>query len=130
MPTSTSERQFDYDTVELRNGRLHKIRLTGGRQLGDQDLMVKVVKCYCRSHDILTPVEAELQSRPTFVFPEQYFADLEALIGREIEGRVYSDSRGRRVKFSLDVKEHAGFRFAGNDRDLHSPWYDDTVLKE
>jgi hypothetical protein len=130
MVTAEAPGEFDYDTVELRAGRLHKVHLSEGRVLGEQDAMVRIVKCYCRSHDVLTAAEAESQRRPTFVFPEQYFKNLEVLIGRELEGRVYSDSRGRRVKFYLDLKEHAGFQLEEGDRDLHSPWYDDSVLKE
>lgn len=122
--------EIDYDTVELRTGLLHKIRLSDGRVLGDEDAMVRIVKCYCRSHDVLTAAEAESQRRPSFVFPEHYFKDLEMLIGRELQGRAYSDARGRRVKFYLDLKEHAGFQLDEADRDLHSPWYDDNVLKE
>ena len=120
----------DYDTVELRVGRLHKIRRSEARMLGDDDRMVPVAKCYCRSNDVLTAAEAELQRRPTFVFPVDFFADLEGLIGRELEGRVYADSRGRRVKFHLDLSEHAGFQMGEGDRSLDSPWYDDSVLKE
>ena len=120
----------DYDTVELCGGRLHKIRRSEARLLGDDDRMVTVAKCYCRSHDVLTAAEAELQKRPTFVFPEQFFGDLEGLIGRELEGRIYADSRRRRVKFFLDLREHAGFQLDEGDRSLHSPWYDDGVLKE
>ncbi len=92
--------------------------------------MAEVAKCYCRSHDILTQAEAEQQTRPTFVFPIEYFADLENLIGKELEGRIYSDSKQRRVKFYLDLREHAGFQIDEGNRDLHSPWYDDSVLKE
>ncbi|MBL8228287.1 MAG: SAF domain-containing protein [Bryobacterales bacterium] len=119
-----------YDTVELRAGRLHKIRLASARQVDPADQMSDVVKCYCRSHDVLTPADAELQRRPTFVFPVSYFKDLEALIGKEVEGRIYSDESRRRVKFYLDLKEHAGFQLEQDDRDLHSPWYDESVLKE
>jgi uncharacterized protein related to proFAR isomerase len=121
----------DYDSVELRGGRLVKIRRSEARILGEQkDRMVPVTKCYCRSHDVLTPAEAESQRRPTFVFPDQYFADLESIIGKELEGRIYSDSEGRRVKFHLDLREHAGFQLAEDDRSLYSPWYDDSVLKD
>ena len=120
----------DYDAVELRTGRLHKIRLSEARMLGEEDRMVKVVKCYCRSHDVLTPAEAESQKRPSFVFPSQYFRNLEGLLGRELEGRVYMDTNGRRVRFYLDLKEHAGFQMDEGDRDLRSPWYDDNALKE
>jgi hypothetical protein len=120
----------DYDTVELRTGRLHKIRRSEARMLGEEDRTVQVVKCYCRSHDVLTAAEAELQQRPTFVFPTQFFKNLEGLIGRELEGRIYSDSQRRRVKFYLDLKEHAGFQLDENHNDLHSPWYDESVLKE
>jgi hypothetical protein len=120
----------DYDTVELRAGRLHKIRRSEARMLGEVDRMVPVVKCYCRSHDVLTPADAELQKRPTFVFPAQFFKNLESLIGRELEGRIYSDSQQRRVKFYLDLKEHAGFQLEEEHSDLQSPWYDDGVLKE
>jgi hypothetical protein len=120
----------DYDTVELRTGRLHKIRRSEARMLGEEDRTVQVVKCYCRSHDVLTAAEAELQQRPTFVFPAQFFKNLESLIGRELEGRIYSDSQRRRVRFYLDLKEHAGFQFDENHNDLHSPWYDESVLKE
>ena len=120
----------DYDCVELRGGRLIKIRRSQARVLGAEDCMVWVTKCYCRSHDVLTNNEAELQRRPTFVFPEQYFADLESLIGKELEGRIYTDTEGRRVKFHLDLNEHAGFQLEEGDRSLYSPWYDDNVLKE
>jgi hypothetical protein len=120
----------DYDSVELRGGRLHKIRRAEARRLGEEDGMVAVAKCYCRSHDVLTATEAEMQRRPTFVFPVEYFADLESLIGKELEGRIYSDIAGRRVRFFLDLREHAGFQLEQGDRSLSSPWYDDSVLKE
>jgi hypothetical protein len=120
----------DYDTVELRGGRLVKIRRSHARMLGQDDRIAPVAKCYCRSHDVLTSAEAELQRRPTFVFPEKYFPELESLIGRELEGRIYSDSEGRRVKFHLDLREHAGFQLDEGDRNLYSPWYDDSVMKE
>jgi len=121
---------FDYDTVELRGGRLQKIRLSDARVLGELDGMAPVVKCYCRSSDVITPEEAERQHRPTFVFPAQYFRDLESLIGKELEGRIYSDSQGQRVKFHLNLNEHAGFQLEGADRHLFSPWYQENVLKE
>ena len=130
MSTIHPEAGPDYDTVELRGGRLHKIRRSDARQLGEDDRMVPVAKCYCRSHDVLTAEEADLQRRPTFVFPAQYFSNLESLIGRELEGRVYADSDGRRVRFHLNLSEHAGFQFDEGDRSLYSPWYDDSVLKE
>ena len=98
--------------------------------LGNEDRMVQVAKCYCRSHDVLTPAEAELQRRPTFVFPVEFFRDLEGLIGKELEGRVYADGEERRVKFHLDLSEHTGFQLDEGDRSLNSPWYDDSVLKE
>lgn len=120
----------DYDTVELRTGRLHKIRRSEARKLGDDDRMVAVAKCYCRSNDVMTAAEAEMQRRPTFVFPEEHFQSLEQLIGRDLEGRVYSDSRGRRVRFYLDLKDHAGFQLDDDPQALESPWYDDSVLKE
>ena len=119
-----------YDAVELRGGRLIKIRRSEGRALGPDDRMVPVAKCYCRSHDVLTTTEAELQRRPTFVFPERFFAELETLIRKELEGRIYSDSAGRRVRFHLDLREHAGFQLEEGDHNLYSPWYDDSVLKE
>jgi len=126
----THAHELPYDTVELRAGRLHKIRLASARQVDPDDGMSDVVKCYCRSHDVLTPADADQQRRPTFVFPMLYFKDLEALIGKEVEGRIYSDERRRRVRFYLDLKEHAGFQLDQGDRDLHSPWYDESVLKE
>ena len=92
--------------------------------------MVPVVKCYCRSHDVLTAADAELQRHPTFVFPVQFFADIESLIGKELEGLIYADSQGRRVRFFLNLSEHAGFQLDEGDRSLRSPWYDDSVLKE
>ena len=122
--------ESDYDSVELRGGRLHKIRRSEARMLGEEDRMVAVTKCYCRSHDVVTVDDAELQRRPTFVFPLQFFTDLENLIGKELEGRIYADSKGRRVRFHLDVTEHAGFQLDDSDRSLYSPWYDDSVLKE
>ena len=120
----------DYDSVELRGGRLFKIRRSLARMLDEEDRMVPVAKCYCRSHDVLTSAEAEMQRLPTFVFPERFFADLEDLIGRELEGRIFADSQGRRVKFHLDLNDHAGFQLEQGDRSLFSPWYDDSVLKE
>ena len=128
--TDSNRATSDYDSVELRGGKLVKIRRSEARMLGEEDRMVVVTKCYCRSHDVLTAGEAEMQRRPTFVFPEQYFADLENLIGKELEGRIYSDTEGRRVKFHLNLSEHAGFQLEEGDRDLYSPWYDDNVLKE
>ncbi|MCC7175430.1 MAG: hypothetical protein IT159_09565 [Bryobacterales bacterium] len=120
----------DYDTVELRSGRLHKIRRMEARMLGEDDRMVQVVKCYCRTHDIITAADAERQERPTFVFPVAYFKSLQDLIGSELKGRIYSDSQRRRVKFYLDLREHTGFQMEQNRTDLHSPWYDDSVMKE
>jgi hypothetical protein len=120
----------DFDSVELRAGRLYRIRRADARQLGDADGMVQVAKCYCRSHDVLNAVEVEFQRRPTFVFPVQFFGELETLIGKELVGRIYSDSEGRRVKFLLNLNEHAGFQMDDGDRSLRSPWYDDSVLKE
>jgi len=64
------------------------------------------------------------------VFPAQFFRNLESLIGSELEGRIYSDSQRRRVKFYLDLKAHAGFQLGEDHSDLHSPWYDEGVLKE
>jgi hypothetical protein len=92
--------------------------------------MTLSAKCYCRTNDVLTPAEAEQQRHPSFVFPIDFFANLESLIGRELEGRIYSDSRGRRVRFQLDLTEHAGFQIDREDRTLLSPWYDDSVLKD
>ena len=120
----------DYDTVELRGGRLHKIRRAEARMLGDDDRMAPVVKCYCRSNDVLTAADAELQRHPTFVFPLQFFTDLVSLIGKELEGLAFADSSGRRVRFQLDLTEHAGFQIDNGNHTLSSPWYDDGVLKE
>lgn len=122
--------QAQYDTVELRTGRLYKIRRSEARLVGEEDGMVQVAKCYCRSHDVITTADAELQRRPSFVFPAHFFSDLESLIGRELEGRVYANTEERRVQFYLDLKEHAGFQVEEGDRSLLSPWYDDNVLKE
>ena len=121
---------LDYDTVELRAGRLHKVHRSEARMLGEGDRMVQVAKCYCRTHDVITARDAERQERPTLVFPAQFFKDLENLIGSDLQGRIYSDSQQRRVKFHLDLREHAGFQLEGNHRILQSPWYDDSVLKE
>lgn len=120
----------EYDSVELRTGRLQKIRRSEARLLGEEDRMVPVAKCYCRSHDVITPADAELQRHPTFVFPMQFFPELENLIGRELQGRIYTDTQKRRVKFYLDLREHAGFQIDEGDRNLSSPWYDESVLKE
>lgn len=120
----------EYDTVELRTGRLHKIRRAEARELGEQDGMAWVVKCYCRSNDVFVPADAELQKRPTFVFPAQFFKNLESLIGRELEGRIYRDGQLHRVRFYLDLKEHAGFQLDEQQSDLESPWYDESALKE
>ena len=118
----------EYDIVELRTGRLHKIRRSEARILDGHDRMVPVAKCYCRSNDVITAADAESQRRPTFVFPAEFFSELENLIGKELEGRIYTDTQGRRVRFYLDLKEHAGFQM--DDRNLRSPWYDDNVLKD
>ena len=120
----------DYDSVELRGGRLIRIRRAEARALGDHDGMVSGAKCYCRSLDVLSAAEAEQQRRPTFVFPAEYFSDLEGLIGKELEGLIYADTQGRRAKFYLNLSEHAGFQLDPADRSLLSPWYDDSVLKE
>lgn len=128
MNPQTAAIAIDYDTVELRTGRLQKIHISEARTLGAQDRVVAAVKCYCRSHDILTAAEAEEQKRPTFVFPIDYFKELESLIGKELVGRIYRSSSDRRVKFSLDVKEHAGFQLAEGEHTLSSPWYDEGVL--
>ncbi len=130
MITHHASAVIDYDSVELRGGRLQKIRRSEARTLGEEDRMVEVVKCYCRSRDVLTAEDAERQSRPTFVFPVQYFGDLENLIGKELQGKIFSDSQERRVKFYLDLREHAGFQLDEHDHSLQSPWYDDSVLKE
>jgi hypothetical protein len=119
-----------FDIVELRTGRLHKIRLSTARTLGEEDRMSRIVKCYCRSHDVLTAADAEMQKRPTFVFPAEHFKNLVGLIGRELVGRIYTDTEQRRVKFYLDLKEHAGFHLEDNRSDLESPWYDESALKE
>lgn len=126
----TAAEASDYDTVELRTGRLHKIHRAQARVLGENDGMAAVVKCYCRSHDVLTAADAEQQRFPTFVFPIEVFKDLETLIGKELEGRIFADSAQRRVKFALDLKEHTGFQLEEGNRSLHSPWYDESVLKE
>jgi hypothetical protein len=55
----------DYDSVELRLGRLHKIRRSEARMLSEEDHMVPVAKCYCRSHDVLWAADAELQKPAT-----------------------------------------------------------------
>jgi hypothetical protein len=128
--TSAPVVAIEYDMVELRTGRLHKIRRSVARMLGDDDRMVQVAKCYCRSQDVITAAEAERLQHPSFVFPVEFFADLETLIGKELEGRVYTDTQGRRVRFFLDLSEHAGFQLDEGDRSLHSPWYDDSVFKE
>jgi len=120
----------DYDSVELRGGRLNKIRRSEARLVGEADGMTPVAKCYCRSHDVITPADAEQQQRPTFVFPAEFVKNLESLIGRELEGRIYTDSKRRRVRFFLDLKEHAGFQLDEGEHILHSPWYADSVLKE
>lgn len=120
----------EYDVVELRSGRLHKIRRSEARMVGEEDRMVPVAKCYCRSHDVLTQADAEMQKRPTLVFPIQFFQELEGLIGKELEGRIYYDTGRRRVKFLLDLKEHAGFLTEEGNRQLESPWFDENILKE
>lgn len=130
MTVQTAVLASDYDTVELRTGRLRKIHVSEARILGPEDCIVQVVKCYCRSQDVLTSADAELQNLPTFVFQIEYFRDLESLIGKELEGRIYSNTSDRRVKFSLDLKEHAGFQLAEGEHTLHSPWYDERVLNE
>lgn len=120
----------EYDVVELRSGRLHKIRRSEARMVGEEDRMVPVAKCYCRTHDVLTQADAEMQKRPTLVFPIQFFQELEGLIGKELEGRIYYDTGRRRVKFLLDLKEHAGFQTEEENRQLESPWFDENILKE
>lgn len=130
MATPADSRVPDYDSVELRGGRLYKLTRSEARILGEQDRMVPVVKCYCRTTDILTAAEAEQFRHPSFVFPIEYFMDLQNLIGKELQGRIYSDNLGRRVRFQLDLSEHAGFQIDHEDHNLRSPWYDDNVLKD
>jgi hypothetical protein len=129
MANAASVAAPEYDTVELRGGRLYKIRRCEARVVGE-DRMIVVAKCYCRSNDVITVAEAEAQRRPTLVFPVEHFRSLEGLIGKDLEGRIYSDSSGRRVRFHLDLSEHAGFNVEENGRSLRSPWYDDSVLKD
>jgi hypothetical protein len=121
---------IDFDIVELRSGRLRKIRRTEARVVGSEDRMMPVVKCYCRTHDVITQADADQQNRPAFVFREDLFRDLENLIGQELVGRVYFDTTGRRVKFLLDLKEQAGFQMEEGNRQLESPWFDESVLNE
>jgi hypothetical protein len=121
---------IDFDIVELRSGRLRKIRRTEARVVGSEDRMMPVVKCYCRTHDVITQADADQQNRPAFVFSEDLFRDLENLIGQELVGRVYFDTTGRRVKFLLDLKEQAGFQMEEGNRQLESPWFDESVLNE
>jgi hypothetical protein len=83
---------------QLRTGRLIRIRCAEARQLGEADGMVRVVKCYCRSHDVLTAEEAEQQKRPSFVLPVDHFMNLEGLIGICEQPAAPGD-----------LKEHAGF---------------------
>jgi hypothetical protein len=130
MTVQTPALAIDYDTVELRTGRLSKIHVSEARVLGPESRTVEVVKCYCRSHDVLTAADAELQKHPSFVFPVEFFNNLESLIGKDLEGRIYSNTLDRRVKFSLDLKEHAGFQLAEGEHVLLSPWYDEGALKD
>ncbi len=120
----------DYDTVELRSGRLHKLRRSEARTVGEVDRMIPVAKCYCRTNDVLTQADAEQLARPMFVFPMDSFKDIEGLIGSELIGRIYRDSARRRVKFLLDLKEHAGFQNQEGNRQLESPWFDESAIKE
>jgi hypothetical protein len=119
MANAASVPAPEYDMVELRGGRLYKIRRCEARVVGE-DRMAGVAKCYCESND----------PRPALVFPIEYFQALEGLIGKELLGRIYTDTRGRRVRFHLDLSEHAGFNIDDNKRHLNSPWYDDSVLKD
>lgn len=98
--------------------------------LGEEDRMAPVVKCYCRTHDVLTQADAEQQAKPMFVFLMENFNVLESLIGRELVGRIYRDTARRRVRFLLDLKEHAGFQSEEGNRQLESPWFDESALKE
>jgi hypothetical protein len=129
MTNAASVTAPEYDMVELRGGRLYKIRRCEARVVGE-DRMAPVVKCYCRSNDVVTVAEAEAQRRPTLVFPMEHFLSIEGLIGKDLEGRIFTDTHGRRVKFHLDLSEHAGFNVEDNGRSLESPWYDDSVLKD
>lgn len=121
---------LEWDSVELRSGRLRRIKRAEARLVDSEDGMLAVAKCYCRSHDVVTQAEAEMQMRPAFVFPLEALRELEPLIGQELVGRVYFDSSGRRVKFLLDLKEQAGFRMEEGVHQLESPWFDESVLKE
>ena len=40
------------------------------------------------------------------MFPAQFFTNPEHLIGCDLEGRIYTDTRGRRVRFYLDFEAH------------------------
>ena len=44
--------------------------------------------------------------------------------------QLYTGSQRRRVKFLPDLKEHAGFHMEEGERNLRSPWRDDSVVKE
>jgi hypothetical protein len=80
----------DYDSVKLRSGRLLKVWRSDARTIGEEDLIVSVVKCCCRSHDVITAAEAERQHRPTFRLPAHFFSDLGNLIGRNSKGESRS----------------------------------------
>lgn len=121
---------LEWDSVELRAGRLRRIKRAEARLVDSEDGMLAVAKCYCRTHDVVTQAEAEMQMRPAFVFPVDDLHVLESLIGQELVGRAYFDSPGRRVKFLLDLKEQAGFRMEEGVHQLESPWFDESVLNE
>jgi hypothetical protein len=41
---------------------------------------------------------------------------------------VYADSHGRRVRFYLDLSEHAGFQLDEEDHSLRSPWRHEVLI--
>lgn len=125
-----SVQPLDWDSVELRAGRLRKIKRSEARLVEGEDGMLTVAKCYCRTHDVVTQAEAEEQMRPAFVFPLEVLQVLEGLIGQELVGRAYFDTDGRRVKFLLDLREQAGFRTEEGIHQLESPWFDESVLND
>lgn len=92
--------------------------------------MVWVVKCYFHSRDVLAAADAKMQKRLAFAFSTQFFKNLESLIVRDFEGRLYRDSQQHRVKFYLDLKAHAGFRLDEEQSDPQSPLYDESAIQE
>ena len=94
----------EYDSVELRAGRLHRIRRAQARVVGEQDGMAD-------GRQVLLPLARRPHRRRgrdadpahRLSSPSNTSSTWENLIGKELEGRILTDSGQRQRQFYLDL---------------------------